>query len=171
MGYTTSFRGSFDFSRSLTDDEHAFLGPFCASRRMKWDVAKLQAEFKGEHGNPFTPEDPYGPEGAYFTFDNDQECFKHPAVVDSNEPPAGQPGLWCMWTFSDNTMYWNGGEKFYNYVEWLQYLIDHFFGPWGIKLNGAVQWEGEDPTDLGVISVRNNRVNVHYEDCSSDEEN
>ncbi len=167
MGYTTSFRGSFEFSRSLTKEEQTFLNTFSASRRMKWDVAKLQATFCGKHGNPFTPSDPYGPEGAFFTFDNDEECYNHPAVVNYNKPPTGQPGLWCLWTCNENTLYWSGGEKFYNYVEWLQYLIDTFFSPWGITLDGAVQWEGEDPTDLGVISVRHNRIQVHYEEMRS----
>ena len=117
MGYTTSFRGSFEFSRELTEQEHAFLSAFYASRRMKWDVAKLQAEFGGKHGNPFTPEDPYGPEGAYFTFDNDESCFQHPAVLDCNAPPTGQPGLWCHWRPSMNSLSWDGGEKFYYYTE------------------------------------------------------
>ena len=168
MGYTTSFLGSFEFSRPLTAEEQTYLSWFCATRRMKWDVAKLQAEFGGKHGNPFSPT-PYGTEGAYFAFDNNQECYYHPAVLNANEPPAGQPGLWCGWTCNEEKLYWSGCEKFYNYTEWLQYIIDHFLAPWGVAIDGVVQWEGEDPTDLGVISVRHNHINVHYEECGSEE--
>ncbi len=170
MGYTTDFYGSFEFSRPLIAEEQAYLSAFCASRRMKWDVAKLQAEFEGAHGNPFAKAGPYGEEGAYFVPQDMETCYSHPSVLDANEPPKGQPGLWCGWTCSEEKLYWSRCEKFYNYVEWLQYLIDHFFAPWGVALNGAVQWEGEDPTDLGVISVRHNRIHVHYEDAGSDEE-
>ena len=57
-------------------------------------------------------------------------------------------------------MEWDGGEKFYNYVEWLEYLIQHFFDKWGVKLNGEITWEGEDSGDMGKIVVVDNVVTV-----------
>jgi len=57
---------------------------------------------------------------------------------------------------------WDGGEKFYNYVEWLKYLINHFFEKWGVKLNGEVYWKGEDGEDMGKIVVKDNWVIVKY---------
>lgn len=82
------------------------------------------------------------------------------SVIDGNEPPAGQPGLWCQWVPSDSraSIEWNGGEKFYDYVEWLEYLIAHFLQPWGYTLNGEVEWQGEDSADFGKIVVTNNAV-------------
>lgn len=53
---------------------------------------------------------------------------------------------------------WNGHEKFYRYVEWLQYLIVHFFVRWGYQLSGTVTWQGETPSDRGQIIVVNNEV-------------
>lgn len=47
-----------------------------------------------------------------------------------------------------------------NYVEWLEYLIQHFIAPWGYKLNGAVVWHGEDSDDIGRIVVTDNVVRV-----------
>ena len=167
MGYTTTFLGSFAFSRTLTDAEHAFLTSFTLNRRMRLNVDLLQEEFKGKHGNIFSPGNPYGEEGAYFV---KELPYGHPAIADHNEPPTGQPSLWCQWKAYPTSLEWDGGEKFYSYVEWLEYLIEHFFAPWGVQLNGAVQWEGEDPTDIGVISVRNNRVMVHYEEGEDDED-
>lgn len=33
------------------------------------------------------------------------------------------PGIWCQWIINDDgCLCWNSGEKFYNYVEWLEYL-------------------------------------------------
>lgn len=163
MGYTTTFLGAFTFSRSLTEAELTFLQAFSASRRMKLDPLQLE-EFEGKHAEPYTHS--YGPEGAYFAHDLLRE---HPAILDSNEPPTGQPGIWCNWSPTATTLQWNGAEKFYYYAEWLEYLVDHFFTPWGVRLNGAVQWSGEDPADRGVLSLRNNRLFVHQEEGESDE--
>ena len=79
-----------------------------------------------------------------------------------------QPGLWCQWIVEQNPIHepdviehvlsWDGNEKFYYYVEWLQYLIDHFFSKWDVKLNGEIEWIGEDPDDFGKIIVSDNIV-------------
>jgi hypothetical protein len=53
---------------------------------------------------------------------------------------------------------WDGGEKFYSYIEWLEYIISHFLEPWGYVLDGVVSWEGEDLRDIGNIEVVNNNV-------------
>ena len=73
-----------------------------------------------------------------------------------------QPGLWCQWRLDDETtLSWDGSEKFYNYIEWLQYLIAHFFEPWGIKLNGECFWQGEDNSDMGKIEITDNVINIY----------
>jgi len=77
-----------------------------------------------------------------------------------------QPGFWCQWTVEQQfeggefVLVWDGSEKFYNYVEWLKYLINHFFEKWGVKLNGEITWEGEDSEDMGKIVVVDNVVTV-----------
>jgi hypothetical protein len=53
---------------------------------------------------------------------------------------------------------WNNAEKFYEYVEWMRYLIEHFLAPWGYVLNGEVTWQGEDDHDMGKIILENNTV-------------
>jgi len=70
--------------------------------------------------------------------------------------------LWCKWapTKDGTGIEWNGIEKFYNYVEWLEYLIVNFLGPWGYQLNGEVKYQGEDPGDFGIIEVTNNTVKL-----------
>lgn len=78
------------------------------------------------------------------------------------QPFPNMPGFWCQWTASDDGRYlmWDGGEKFYDYVEWLKYLIEHFIKPWGKTLNGEVEWYGEDREDIGKIVVKDNEVTV-----------
>ncbi len=69
---------------------------------------------------------------------------------------------------------WNGAEKFYNYVEWLQYLIDKILAPRGYTLNGECQWFGENweskpangyplPPDLEYIKKVGTLVNEDVE--------
>ena len=69
------------------------------------------------------------------------------------------PGIWCQWIINSNgRLLWNGGEKFYYYVEWLQYLIDEYFKPQGYELNGKVNYRGERLEDMGVIYIKGNNV-------------
>lgn len=55
---------------------------------------------------------------------------------------------------------WNGGEKFYEYVEWLEWLIDNYFKPKKIILNGVLRYQGEEIGDVGRIEVKDNVVDV-----------
>lgn len=72
------------------------------------------------------------------------------------------PGFWCQWIPTDDAkgIEWDGNEKFYNYVEWLEVIIEKFLIPNGYVLNGEVQWEGEESGDLGNIIVKDNVVTV-----------
>lgn len=84
----------------------------------------------------------------------------------NTQPYAGVPGFWCQWTTDDEgkALFWDGGEKFYDYTEWLQYLIKKFFNPWGVKLSGTVNWYGEENEDMGQIVVKDNHVQVFVAD-------
>ena len=59
-------------------------------------------------------------------------------------------------------MVWDGGDKFYNYEEWLVYLIDNFIAPSGYICNGEIEFQGEDMNDFGTIYVNDNVVTVKY---------
>lgn len=107
----------------------------------------------------------YGVEGEFYvdgkgSFGQDKEDN----IINYNSPPRTQPGLWCQWTPNEDgtAIVWDEGEKFYNYVEWIQYLIEKFFSPKGYVLNGEVYWYGEDRDDEGTISIQNNIVEVKY---------
>jgi hypothetical protein len=156
------------------------------------ELHKGKDGYPGRTIDTHTPLEIYGEEGEYFVGgggyagqDNDN------SVIDFNTPPNQlgygddswencytennkriklglcQPGLWLGWTLEkdgDNVMLvWDGGEKFYHYVEWLQYLITHFFEKWDVKLNGEITWVGEDrDEDRGKIVVKDNVVKVLY---------
>jgi hypothetical protein len=160
MGYTTDFCGCLAFNVPVAPEHIAYLNAFSDTRRMKRHPA-----FVSELPDPIRKAAglPVGVDGEFFVggrgpSGQDQDH----SILMYNSPPATQPGLWCDWEVNakDNTLEWNGSEKFYNYVEWLEYLIANFITPWGYILNGQIKWEGEDRDDTGTIIVKNNVVEV-----------
>lgn len=145
MGYSTDFAGEFKLNKKLDDKLYAFLIKFNQTRRMKRKINDI-----------------YGKEGEFFV-DSKAECgqdWDNPNVVDSSEPPSTQPGLWCQWVPTEDRQYieWDGGEKFYNFVEWIMYIIEKILKPNGYILNGEVKWQGEEFDDRGKIIIKNNKV-------------
>lgn len=158
MGYTTDFYGHFAVTKPLSLAQVSYLKKFAETRRMKRNpelAARLPDPAREAIGLPI------GNEGGYFV-GGTGECGQDEdaSVADYNSPPSDQPSQWCQWEPSEDgaRIEWNGAEKFYRYVEWLQYIIQHFLIPWDCVLNGEVEWEGEDPADVGVIRVSNNRI-------------
>jgi hypothetical protein len=155
MGYTTEFNGRFKVNKTLDRSTQTFLKKFAETRRMKRNLG---------------PE--FGIEGEFFvdakgSFGQDKSLD----VTDYNNPPRTQPGLWCQWIPSEDGKFiqWDGNEKFYEYVAWLEYLIKNFLAPKGYVLNGTVEWQGEDSEDVGRIGVKKNVVKTQqaklvYED-------
>jgi hypothetical protein len=162
MGYTTEFSGSFELDRPLTDEHRAYLEKFNDTRRMARDATKaelLPDPVRLAAGLPV------GEQGGYFVGAKGHAGQDHEAsILDYNTAPKGQPGLWCQWqpTYDGAEIVWDEGEKFYNYVEWLEYIIAHFLQPWGYVLNGEVEWDGEDREDIGQICVKDNVVETKY---------
>jgi hypothetical protein len=163
MGYTTEFRGGFTIKGDITQEQIDYINKFSETRRMKRDNAKLMELFKGEHGLPgadkTNADAVYGIQGEYFVgglgFAGQQNDA---SVINGNSPSTTQPGLWCQWVIADNRLEWNGAEKFYDYTEWLEYLVENFFKPWGLEMSGEVEWRGEDWDDTGTICINGYNV-------------
>ena len=79
------------------------------------------------------------------------------------DPFPNMPGFWCQWvpTSDGEGIEWDGNEKFYNYVEWLVYIIENFLQPEEYILNGTVRYRGEDFNDCGDVICENNKVTVN----------
>jgi len=150
MGYTTEFDGQVSISPPLNAEEIEFLRKFNQSRRM----ACTQGPYYVDRGGFAGQED--GPD-----------------VIDYNQPPKGQPSLWCQWMPSEDgtAIVWDGGEKFYYAPEWMKYLIEHFVGDAPLakaalpflqrhKLNGEIKAQGEDADDQWLLIVEDNKVSV-----------
>ena len=144
MGYSTYFEGRFKLNNKLDDETYEFLQALSCTRRMKRDV------------------DPkYGVEGEFYV-EGGGMCGqdKEDNIINYNQPPKTQPSLWCDWVPTPDRMHieWNKGEKFYNYIEWIKYIIIKILAPKGYILNGKVTYQGEDTHDNGVIQITNNIV-------------
>ena len=144
MGYTTDFSGKFELNKELSPKMKQYLTLFNETRRMKRNTDEV-----------------FGVQGEFYVFGGgDFGQANEPNIIDFNEPPTTQPSLWNQWTPTQDGMgiEWDNGEKFYNYTEWLVYLINKILAPNGYILNGVVQWQGEENGDVGEIFVENNRV-------------
>ena len=164
MGYSTEFFGELEFNKPITDELKDFINKFADVRHMKRDVNKLKEIhpnwmnecYKGNLGND--GEYFIGGKGLYGQGEDKD-------IISYNNPPVDVPGLWCQWIINDyGNLEWDGNEKFYNYVEWLEYLIKHFFEPEGYILNGIINFQGDESDDCGYIKVTNNIVEQIYDD-------
>lgn len=146
MGYTTDFSGSFELNKPLSPKMKEFLTKLAETRRM----ARRQHPIFGIEGEFYVDSHSDGHMGQSST----------PDIIDNNNPPSTQPGLWCQWIPNEDgtAIEWDGGEKFYSYTEWLMYLIHKILAPNGYVLNGQMTWQGEETGDVGEIYVENNKV-------------
>ncbi len=169
MGYTTEFIGKFVFDRQPSKELVEYINLFSKTRHVKRDTEKLKKLFPDWEERCWKGQ--LGEDGEFFLqrydemYDHKQPAhdtdayLKRNGISDDNNPPASQPGLWCQWFINaDGDLVWDGGEKFYDYVEWLEYLISNFFKPEGMVLSGKCMYIGERRDDWGYISVENNTV-------------
>lgn len=138
------FKGKFKLDKPLTPQLWTYFWRFSATRHMKRSanmLANVSDPLRKAVGLPI------GPEGAYFV--GAREDHDSPNVINSNEPPIEQPGLYCQWVPNEagTAIEWNGGDKFYFFVEWLEYLIKHFLQPWGYKVNGKMRWKDDEAVE------------------------
>jgi hypothetical protein len=152
MGYSTDFYGFWTLTPALSLAQTDYLQKFARTRRVKRDPDAVTDRRLAALGISL------GVDAEYFVDVEDEDK----SIVDLNQPPGTQPSLWCKWRVNDrgNRLEHNGGEKFDEYVEWLYYLVEHFFSPWGVRIDGSVKYEGDVPIDSGTIEIIDNRIKV-----------
>jgi hypothetical protein len=67
---------------------------------------------------------------------------------------------YCQWQLTEDRLgiEWDGNEKFYQYEEWLQIIIDQLLLPNTYSLTGEVEFQGEDTEDHGFLFIEENKV-------------
>ena len=162
MGYTTQFEGGFKVNKKLDKDVADLINGITTTRRMKRDINKLAEKLNISKELSLMK---FGIEGEFYYDKEDFKNFgqsKDDTVIDYNKPPSTQPSLWCQWYYfeKDNEIRWDLGEKFYNYVDWINYIIKKILAPRNYYLNGEVTWQGEEDDDKGFIEIKNNILTV-----------
>ena len=81
----------------------------------------------------------YGVDGQLYMEDNDIAVM--PRQRHEEERIPNQPSTRFSWKYfpEEQAIRWDRSEKFYCYVEWIQYLIDYVLAPRGYVLNGHVE--------------------------------
>jgi hypothetical protein len=125
MGYDTRFTGRFALSRPLTAEESAILEAVHDHRHQE----DLELPYAVLEERPVKIE---------------REIFKPCYIGEWFNNYEKYPSYYCQWTVSPNkrALVWDKGEKFYNYVSWLKYLISHFFCRMGSAAERDRQLEG-----------------------------
>lgn len=162
MGYTTEFRGKFKLSKPLDKSQIDYIQTFCKTRRMIRDEKLCEGVYDPIR---LAVDLPVGEQGEFCVFgsgfhgqDNDD------TIIQYNQSPSNQHGLWCKWTCTDDGSYieWSGAEKFYNYFEWLEYIITNFLNKFDNRyITGTVFYKGEERGDSGKIKAYKDRLELY----------
>ena len=163
MGYTTDFEGNFKLNQPLDKETEKLLFGLSNTRRMKRNITKLSDRL-GISVEKATEK--YGFDGEFYFDENDIETGGQNEtcdIVNYNLPPENQPSLWCQWIYNpeENTIEWDLNEKFYEYEDWIKYLVAFVFEPRGYSLTGKVYWCGERNNDMGKIIIKNNNISIY----------
>ena len=163
MGYNTDFTGEFKLNRKLNKKVKTLINGISQTRRMKRDVEKLAKRLKISKEKCI---EKYGPNSEFYFDPKDIDNLGQTNtedIIDYNTPPGRQPSLWCQWCYDENSksICWDGGEKFYDYIEWIRYIVEYIIKPQKIyKLNGVVNWYGEEDDDKGTITIKDNEISI-----------
>lgn len=185
MGYYTTFHGTLEITPPLQPHHKAYLERWFEMPHYRHDetaLAKIPDPQREAVGLPV------GPQGAFSVVVNQPDdhwtrdgiSIEPPKVgaraglrmKDGPKTPDGMPNqsTWCPWNVVDDepnatTLQIGEGSgdsrKAYGFQDWLVYCLDKFFVPWGYKVNGAVQWEGEEREDIGEIVAKDNHVTFY----------
>jgi len=91
---------------------------------------------------------------------------RHDSIYNYGDVRRAYPSIWNQWVIErsyggNDLLVWDEGEKFYQYVGWLSYLIVNYFDQWEVELNGVVDFDGEDREDRGEIHIKNSEISVY----------
>jgi hypothetical protein len=66
------------------------------------------------------------------------------------------PGIHCDFTVTNDgtSIVWNGSEKTYNGVEWINWIIFQYLFPNGYTLTGHLDAQGADSDDVWRLMIR-----------------
>ena len=172
MGYSTVYIGEIEIEGIVPTNVFDYINEFSEIRHMKRDNKKIKELDVNYKVKIFDYK--LGTEGEYYVNCTDPligDLELKESVVDYNNPPSTQPGLWCQWIlkgergidgYENVKIQWNKTEKFYDGYEWLKYIIDNFLKKKNLVCNGLLS-SIDDYGNVQYIFVLNNHVILYDE--------
>lgn len=182
MGYTTHFDGSITVDPPLNESEIGFLRDLNQTRRMVRSKGPL---FVGgeSYASPTMGRDEDVFDHNKADGEQPSSYREHSETELAHYDPEGQPGLWCKWEpiQAGSEIAWDGAEKFYDAGEWMKYIVTKLLSGESAReyvtahieedsrlsdftfdhvCNGEIHAQGEDPSDLWSIVVKDSKVMV-----------
>lgn len=170
MGYSTDFSGEIAVSLPESGERGRQLPDEWVKR---WnDATSGDPEHQYSSGGRSEPADyfPTDIEEVDRVLDDGRQWIRTKPVMLFGWPReivlgVTQPQSWCQWELSnDTTVYdgeqptwirWDGGEKFYEYGDWLEYLVAAIKKDFpGARFDGEIEWRGEEWDDFGALAVQ-----------------
>ena len=86
------------------------------------------------------------------------EFNEDPDAINEGDHPTRS---YMQWVPSEtlNAIVWDQNEKFYDYEEWLKWLLN-WLSVRGIEASGQLNWSGESSDDIGRITVLDSVMTV-----------
>ena len=158
MGYHTEWFGCFEIYNKnqkrakLPKKVAALIIGLSKTRRMCRNTTRLAKRLRMSEERCLRLYGVYGERYIEKNYETTLGQTNSPDIIDYNQPPPNQPGLWCNFTYNTETrvIEWNGGEKTRDGVEWIKYIAD-LIQEHGYDLKGTMNWQGEDEDDNGIL--------------------
>ena len=147
--YRTKFYGKYKFSDNTTPSLAKYIENFSKTSHIERDENKIKKTFS--NWKNFSYNNNLGYNG---------EFYVNPAATEDGPKHLLHVGKWCHWTtIKENNSYylvWDGNTHFFNYETWLKYLIEKFFFPNHVELNGVMLQVGMNPSDANYMVLFQN---------------
>jgi len=94
----------------------------------------------------------------------DDDTFYALEDLDGSYSNGELPDSYCQWKVGADwqSIKWDGGEKFYYYIEWIRAINRQYLLPKKYILNGEVLFQGESVKDCGRIVANDGKIEVYW---------
>ena len=154
MSYETYFDGVINITPQLPQDFLTTFNAMVKRRNNKYGDGEQGSFDQALHGK-------YGYDGQGSPQPRDPAWPKRHLISETDsegESLSSVPGVYCCWGLENRKSSTDIAESSMDvssdYIEWLQYVIDHIKQRFPhSRFSGVIDWRGEDSEDLGRILV------------------
>lgn len=157
MGYNTTFRGCFRFSKQPSKELVEEINDFCTQRHDNISDSMPWCPWMICKDNPYR----YKSLGVYFHMDESEitddkleleESYEHDRTYRNKEYTEQNKNDWVL--------KWDGSEHAYNWLYYLKYISKNFLSKENIKLTGLIEYQGQ----MGLIVGEKTNYIDYYDD-------